>query len=105
MKVFIKEDISDYGDFNDSVGKIYDCKLEECTNYDEQQYRKIKFEHGILSNVKDIIYITINDSRIEYDSIQESVLLFENDVEFAHYLIDNNEGFATSIVDIYSVLK
>lgn len=40
MKVFVKEDIRSYGNFNESTGKIYDCILEECINYDEQQYKK-----------------------------------------------------------------
>ncbi|MDU6995917.1 MAG: hypothetical protein E6356_13740 [Terrisporobacter othiniensis] len=84
MKVFIKEDICDYVDFNDSEGKIYDCKSEE---------------------IEDVIYIIINDNRVEYDEIQDCVLLFEDDVELAHYLIDNNKGLATNIVEIYKTLK
>ncbi|MBC6695303.1 hypothetical protein H9L25_00730 [Terrisporobacter mayombei] len=105
MKVFIKEDISSYGNFNDSIGKIYDCILEECINYDEQQYKEIKFENDILSQTNDVIFITINNERIEYNAIQDKIVLFDNEIELAHYLIDRNKCFAANIVSIYNMFK
>jgi hypothetical protein len=98
MKMLVIGDLSYYGDFE--VGNIYDIKMgryfldEGTQEYMNEDYESYLEEPGV-------VFIDAGkhgDEYIELEHVQTRVIIFKNDKELAHYLIDNKEGFAENIV-------
>lgn len=92
-------------------GKVYDVERIDFYIYNEETEESDQFDYDIITEAqkekghREIYIIDDRGQEEELDEYNEDkYILFENDKDLAHYLIDNVEGLDLTLINMKKLL-